>query len=251
MRFSGKVVLVTGASSGIGEDAAIEFANQNASVVLVGRDERRLNSVVDKIKSNGSPIPLSIAADVSKDAHRIIDETIKHFGRLDVLINNAGIYRKDSASTVNLKDFDELFATNVRAVVELTKLSIPYLEKTKGNVVNISSFTGLKSVLITTSYGMMKAALSMYTKCASLELAPKGIRVNEISPGLVKTEIVEKSGIPLAEVALIFQAAVHNYPVGRLGKVSDTTNAILFLADEQSSFINGVSLVVDGGRIHN
>lgn len=250
MAFSGKVVIVTGASSGIGEDAAIEFAKLGAKVVLVGRNEGRLNGVADKIKGNGSPAPLAIVADVSKDATRIIETTVQHFGQLDVLVNNAGFGTFDSASTVDLEKFDSVFATNVRGVVELTKLAVPHLETTKGNVVNISSIVGLHPYKQCVSYCMSKAALDMYTKCASLELAPKGVRVNSVNPGMIVTSFLQPLGVDKAQADALYEKSASEYPVGRVGITSDTTNAILFLANDKASFINGVLFPVDGGKLH-
>lgn len=248
MDFRTKVVIVTGANSGIGEDVAINFAKFGANVVLVGRNEKRLKNVVEKIKRNDLPAPLAIVADVSKDASRIIDEVIENFGQINVLVNNAGILANDTASTIDLETFDRVFAINVRAVVELTKLAVPHLEKTKGNVVNISSIAGLHSNQDVTTYSMSKAALDMYTKCASLELAPSGIRVNGVNPGMIETPIFQTIGIEKEKADEFIAKCRQSYPVGRVGEVADTTNAILFLAKEESSFINGVSLRVDGGR---
>lgn len=245
MSFSGKVVIVTGASSGIGADAATEFAKEGAKVVLVGRNDARLHTVAEKIKNFGAVAPLTILADVSKDATRIIHQTIQHFGQLDVLVNNAGIGNTDTASTVDLDRFDRVFATNVRGVVELTKLAVPHLENTKGNVVIISSDIGIKPLMQCTSYCMTKAAINMYTKCASLELAPKGIRVNAVNPGLTKTAFMEPLGTEM--VNHFYEQHKHEVPVGRNGEVGDITNGILFLANEKSSFINGALLVINGG----
>lgn len=226
------------------------FAKQGAKVSLVGRNEARLKAVAEKIRSNGSPIPLSIVADVSKDAARIIDQTIQQFGQLDVLVNNAGIGGVSSPSTMDFGAYDSIFATNCRAPVELTKLAVPHLEKTKGNVINVSSIGGFKPYVEVTAYGMAKAALDMYTKCASLELAPKGIRVNSVNPGAIVTPIMQSVGMDEDTVKRIMAVESTKYPVGRIGKVSDTTDAILFVADEKSSFINGAILVVDCGRQH-
>lgn len=248
MNFSDKVVLITGAGSGIGEDAAIGFAKQGAKVVLVDLCEIGLNSVANKISKIESLKPLIILGDVTKDAQKIIEQTIKHFGKLNILVNNAGILKLDSASNINLEAFDKLFAVNVRAVVELTKFAIPYLEKTKGNIVNLSSITGLQAYAISCSYAMTKAAINMYTKCAALELAAKGIRVNSVHPGVIKTPIYEKLGLADNDLKTFMEGQEERYPLGRIGDVGDTTNAILFLASEQSSFITGVSLSVDGGR---
>src|ERR1044071_9508340 len=144
MSFKGKVVLITGASSGIGADAARHLAQLGAKVSIVGRNEERLKEVAKEIKKCGCVEPLPIVADITKDAERIVSETVKHFGQLDVLINNAAFAISDNAADANLSEFDRLFDTNVRAVINLTKLCVPHLEKTKGNVVNVSSGAGVK-----------------------------------------------------------------------------------------------------------
>lgn len=250
MNFIGKVVLITGAGSGIGADAAINFAQQGAKVVMVDLDASSLDSVAHKIISFGSLTPLQITADVTKDARRIIDETIENFDQLDILVNNAGILRFDAASRVNMDIYDQLFAVNVRAMLELTKLAAPHLEKTKGNVVNLSSMCALRPYALSMSYCMTKSAVTMYTKCAALELGPKGIRVNAINPGVIQTPIFRASGCSQERADKLAEEQADICPVRRIGNVSDTTNAILFLANDKSSFINGACLSVDGGSLH-
>lgn len=176
MSFNEKVVLITGASSGIGANAARHLAKLGAKVAIVGRNEKRLNEVVDEITKSGSPPPLPIVADVTKDAQRIVDEIIKHFSKIDVLINNAGIVTQDTVIDAKLSEFDRIFDTNVRSVITLTELCVPYLEKEKGNIVNISSIAGLKAIRNVMSYCMSKAALDQFTKCSALDLASKGIQ---------------------------------------------------------------------------
>lgn len=183
MSFTGKVVLITGASSGIGADAARNFAQLGAKVAAVGRNGTRLNAVINEIKKSlscGEILP--IVADVTKDAERIVNETVKHYGKLDVLVNCAGFGIVDTVADVNLSEFDRIFDTNVRAVLNLTKQSVPHLEKTKGNVVNVSSCAGLKASPNLMSYCMTKGAINSFTKCSAIDLAPKGIRVNAINP---------------------------------------------------------------------
>lgn len=249
MDFENKIVLITGAASGIGEETSITFAKNGASVVLVDINENGLNKVSDKIKNSGYATPLTIVADVTTDAAKIITKTIEHCQRLDVLVNNAGIVRKNFASTIDLDVFDRIFAVNVRAVIELTKLSIPYLERTKGNIVIVSSIVGLQPEVDIMAYCMSKAAINMYMKCASLEMGPRGVRVNSVNPGLVDTPIFQAMGIDKETAKTILENAKEDYPVGRVGQASDIANAIIFLANEKSSFINGTALVVDGGRM--
>lgn len=251
MSFNGLVVLITGASSGIGADAARYLAKLGAKVSIVGRNEKRLNEVAKEIEQSGALTPFQIVADVTKDAKRIVDETIKHFdGKLDVLVNNAGIVIQDTVETANLAEFDRIFDTNVRSIITLTQLCVPHLEKTKGNVVNVSSIAGLKAVRNVMTYCMSKAALDQFTKCSALDLAPKGIRVNSINPSVIRTPIFDTVGIPSEIAEQMFSEFKKRYPVGRVGDVSDTSAAIAFLADNKSaSFVTGTLFAVDGGAL--
>lgn len=180
--FTGRVVIVTGSSSGIGEDAVIQFAKSGAQVVVTGRNESRAKAVAEKCLqvSPGKLEPLVIVADVSKeeDCGKIIQDTISAFNQLDVLINNAGTITPSNLSNDNLMTvYDTLFATNVRSTLLLTKLAFPHLEKTKGVIVNVSSIAALTGSTLSTPYCMTKAAMDSLTKSSAIELGPKGIRV--------------------------------------------------------------------------
>lgn len=248
MSFNQKVILITGASSGIGADAARHFAKLGAKVAIVGRNGERLRAVAEEIKKSGSSSPLEIVADVTKDTARIVDETINHFGKLDVLINNAGVMGQDNAVDVNLDEFDRIFDTNLRSVIQLTKLCVPYLEKTKGNVVNVSSVAGLRGVPNFMSYAISKAALDQFTKCAAIDLAKKGIRVNSINPAVVRTPLFDTLNMPSEMINGYLEDCKNKYPLGRVGEVSDTSNALAHLTDNsKSSFLTGIILIVDGG----
>lgn len=216
-------------------------------MAIVGRNSDRLNEVAEQIKSADLPTPLTIVADVTKDGQRIVDETIKHFGKLNVLVNNAGISVHDSIYDMDITEFDRVFDTNVRSIMILTQLCVPHLEATKGNIVNISSIASLKPLPGLTGYCTAKAALDQFTKCCALDLAPKSIRVNAINPGVVRTPIFQKTGMTDEAVEKLFEQVKKEYPVGRVGEVSDTSEAIAFLADDKrASFLNGVILPVDG-----
>lgn len=250
MSFANKVILVTGASSGIGAHAAEHLAKKGASVALVGRNVQRLNEVVDRIKSAGSPTPLAIVADVTVDAERIITETMNHFGKLDILINNAGIFSKNTIENIELTEFDRIMDTNVRSVIQLTKLAVPHLEKTKGNVLNVSSAAGLRVKPNTLAYCISKAAVNHLTKSAALDLAPKGIRVNAINPVAIRTPLFETGGGMTPQQAQeFFDSFKSVYPVGRVGEVTDTSAAIEYLVSESAAFITGMLLPVDGGAL--
>lgn len=192
MEFHDKVILVTGASSGIGAETARLLSKLGGKLVLVGRNQQRLEKVASEIIASNAennctasfPIvsPLTIVADVTKDCQRIIDQTIDHFGQLDVLVNNAGINVEETVMDAKMEKFDQVFNTNVRSVVELSKMAVPFLEKTKGNIVNVSSICGMVPVYSSTFYSMSKAALDHFTKCSSNEFAKRGIRVNSVNP---------------------------------------------------------------------
>lgn len=237
MSFCGKVVLITGASSGIGADAARHLAKLGASVSIVGRNEKRLNEVAEQIIKSGSPKPLPIVADVTKDAKHIIDETVKQFGQIDVLVNNAGVFRVDSVTDFNVNEYDKLMDINLRSAIVLTNLAVPYLEKTRGNVINVSSDSGITAYGNYLSYCVSKAGLDHFTKCAAIGLAEKKVRVNSINPGDIRTPIFETIGLDVKDY---FEKAEKMYLVGRVGEVSDTSAAIEFLATQ--SFINGISI---------
>lgn len=247
MSFEGKVVLITGASSGIGADAARHLASLGAKVSIVGRNGKRLFEVADRIIKSGFSKPLPIVADVTKDAERIVNETILHFGKLDILVNNAGIFGSDNVVDFNVIEFDRILNTNLRSVIILTNLAVPHLEKTHGNIINISSVAGLKPFDIWTSYCISKAALDQFTKCSALTLASKKIRVNSINPGMIKTPIFEAIGVTAENEDAFYNQNKSEMLVGRIGEVQDTSNAIAYLASE--TFVNGINLTVDGGYL--
>lgn len=246
MDFNEKVILITGASSGIGADAAHHLAKLGARVSIVGRNEERLDEVVVRIINSGASKPLAIVADVTQDAERIVRTTIKRFQKLDVLINNAGTWTCDDVTSIDFCKFDQVFDVNVRSVVALTKLCVPYLEKTKGNIVNVSSIAGLKAMQNMLSYCISKVTLDHFTKCCALDLAMKGIRVNAINPATIRTPAFERGQINADEVRKMMEFGKKMFPIGRVGEVSDTSAAIAFLANDQTTF-NGILLPVDGG----
>lgn len=172
MSFADKVILITGANSGIGQRAAEFFAKEGALLALVGRRAEKFENVVTNIKESGIEMdPLIIVADVSTDAERIIGETIEKYGRLDILINNAGFATFGRLEEMQMDDYDAIMATNVRGPVVLTKLAIPYLVEAKGNVVNVSSAAAIIPAEKVFAYSMSKAMLDQFTRCAAMELA--------------------------------------------------------------------------------
>ncbi|XP_039308817.1 3-oxoacyl-[acyl-carrier-protein] reductase FabG isoform X1 [Solenopsis invicta] len=247
MSFAGKVVLITGASSGIGAGTAIHMAQLGASLSLTGRNKQNLDKVAEKC---GQSKTLIITGEVTNenDLKNIIDSTIKHFGKLDVLINNAGVFEPNSIKTMRLEQYDNVFNVNVRSVYQLTALAVPHLIKTKGNIVNVSSLTGLRSFPGALTYCMSKAALDQFTRCVALELGTHQVRVNAVNPGDVITNITRHTGKSQEEIENYYEHSKKSYALGRIGDVSEVAKAIAFLASDDASYITGATLPVDGGR---
>lgn len=249
MSFVNKVMLITGAGSGIGAGAALHFSKLGAIVSLVDRNANNLRTVAQQIRSSNCPRPLEIIADVTQDTERIIDETVTKCGQLNVLVNSAGIVDFSNDLLGTLETYDRIMAVNVRSLYALSKLAIPHLAKTHGNIVNVSSVNGMRVLPNGTIYSMAKAAVNHFTRCAAVELGPLGIRVNAINPGAVDTPILESAGIVGDERVKYFEEVERVYPLGRAGRVSDTSTAIEFLADDaKASFITGHLLLLDGGK---
>ncbi|CAF4892691.1 unnamed protein product [Pieris macdunnoughi] len=246
MSFKGKVVLITGASSGIGAATAIEFAKNGANVAIVGRNVEKLNKAAENCSKYSKP--LVIKADVGDDEEckKIVASVIKKFGKLDVLVNNAGITRNATILERNfLEMYDQTMKVNVRAHLNVTSLAAPYLVKTKGNIINISSVAAslaprMKGI---TPYCVSKAALNHFTRCAAVELAGEGVRVNTVSPGPVKTDILDNAGIT--------DMKIDNYadsmPLKRVSQSVEIADMILFLASDKAVGVTGSEFFVDNG----
>lgn len=236
MPFTDKVILITGGNSGIGAACAEYFAKEGALLALVGRRMEKFESVIEKIQSFGVEAePLVILADITVDAERIINETVEKFGRLDILINSAGMLIGDNLMDMKMEDYDSMMAT-VRGTVEVTKLAVPHLIENKGNIVVISSALGIIMTPDSIGYGICKAMLIHFTKCLSMELAGKGVRVNAISPGVIDTD----------QYTDFCESVSQLHPIQRIGNTDDCVNAIAFLADDTAKFVTGLNLPIDG-----
>ncbi|XP_023933836.1 3-oxoacyl-[acyl-carrier-protein] reductase FabG-like [Bicyclus anynana] len=250
--FTQKVVLITGASSGIGAETALEFSKQGANLVLTGRNKENLDMVSKKCEelSPNKLQPTKIVADINneKDIENIIGVTIKHFKKLDVLVNNAGILAHGSIETTSLEQFDNIMKTNVRGPYYLTMLATPFLIESKGNIINVSSVSGLRSFENMLSYCISKAALDQFTRCVALELAPKGVRVNSVNPGVIITDIHFRAGMSEQDYAEYLERCKVTYALGRPGETKEVSSVITFLASDAASNITGVTLPIDGGR---
>ncbi|XP_063541343.1 3-oxoacyl-[acyl-carrier-protein] reductase FabG-like [Cydia strobilella] len=251
MSFANKVVIVTGASSGIGAATALMFAKEGADVALVARTQAKLVAVAKNIEAFGKK-PLVIQADLSKEADTatVVPKTVKHFGKLDVLVNNAGMASQGCLLDGKaLQAYDDVMKTNVRAVIQLTSLAAPYLIQTKGNVVNISSVAELTASKIPTLmfYAVSKAALGHFTRCAALELAPSGVRVNSVNPGPVENEFITNNKLGNADD---LKGSLAGYTaLGYIAKDDEIGRVILFLASDKARSITGSAYVIDNGYL--
>jgi NAD(P)-dependent dehydrogenase (short-subunit alcohol dehydrogenase family) len=247
--FTEKVVLVTGATSGIGHAVAVKFAEAFAHVVALGRSQEALTEVENAVKSVGSQA-LALTVDVTNgdETRRAIDEAINKFGRLDVLVNAAGHISSGSIETTSLAAWDAMMDVNLRSVFQLMQLATPHLIETKGNIVNVSSVTGLRSFPGVLAYCVSKAALDQLTRCAALELAPKGVRVNAVNPGVVVTEIHKRGGMSEADYEKFLEHSKTTHPLGRVGDPKEIAELIFYLASEKASWITGATYQIDGGR---
>lgn len=250
MAFQNKIILITGASSGIGAATALHFSKLGAKLALTGRNLINLQSVADQCEINGMSKPFVIAGDLTNegDTKLILDSTISHYNQLDVLVNNAGILESGSIESTSLDQYDRVMNANVRSIYHLTMLAVPHLINTKGNIVNVSSVNGTRSFPNVLAYCMSKSAVDQFTKCVALELAPKGVRVNAVNPGVVVTNLLTRQGMTEEMYSTFLERTKFTHALGRPGTVEEVAKAIAFLVSDDASFTTGESLLVDGGR---
>lgn len=248
IQLDGKVALVTGATSGIGKATALLFAESGARVAAVGRDRTALAELSDNARTNNREL-VAIHADVTVDAERIVKGTMDFYGQLDILINAAGHLSSGTIENTTTESWDKMLDVNLRAVFCLMQLAVPHLETTRGNIVNVSSVTGLRSFPGVLAYCVSKAGLDQLTRCAALELATKGIRVNAVNPGVVVTEIHKRAGMSEADYSAFLERSTSTHPLGRVGEVSEIAELILFLASDHAEWITGATYSIDGGRV--
>lgn len=244
-----EVILITGATSGIGRATVDKFAREGYRIVATGRDTQALDEV-HEIYGNLTDM-FTIRADLTQEGnpHKVITRTINHYGQLDSLINAAGIIATGTIETTEIEDWNYMFKLNVDTVFRLMQLAIPHLEQSSlKSIVNVSSVVGLRQFPGVLSYSVSKAALDQLTKVSALELAPKQIRVNAINPGVMETNLHKRGGMDQERYQEFLEHSRTTHPLGRVGQPEEAADLIYFLATDLSSWITGQTIAIDGGR---
>ena len=245
--FANKVLLVTGASSGIGKATALLASRRGAQIVIVARRESELGSVAAGMSPEMvEVIPADLALEA--DRRRVIDTTLRRFSGIDVLVNAAGIIGFGSIENTTLDEWDNMMDINLRSLFRLTQLALPSIIERKGNIVNLSSVTGIRAFPGVLSYCVSKAGVDQLTHCAALELGPKGVRVNAVDPGVVVTNLHRASGMDETAYQKFLEHSKTTHPIGRVGTAEEVAELILFLASDRAGWITGASFSIDGGR---
>jgi NAD(P)-dependent dehydrogenase (short-subunit alcohol dehydrogenase family) len=246
VRLDGRVALVTGGGSGIGRAIAVRFAAAGARVAIAGRREDALRATAAAAEGGC----LAVAGDVTREAdrERMVATTVERLGGLDVLAHAAGIIASGTIESTTLPDWDRMFDVNLRSVFRLTQIALPHLARRPGAIVNLSSVTGARAFPGILSYCVSKAGVDQLTRCLALELAPRGIRVNAINPGVVVTELHRAGGMDEAQYAAFLERGRQTHPLGRVGRAEEVAELALFLASDASGWITGGTFPIDGGR---
>lgn len=249
MRLKDKVAIITGAGAGIGDATALRFAEEGAQLVLNDISEAAARATLDQVEKLGAKAALAIA-DISQEAgaRSIADSAIKHFGTIDIVINNAADFTQKSIEAAELADWHKVLGVNLIGTAMVSKFAIPHMKAKGGAIVNIASMSGIIAQPGFATYNASKGGVLTLTKCMALDLAPFNIRVNSICPGCILTSASYRE---IARMGLTFEewrdrmAPLHM--LARLGEPREVANAALFLASDEASFITAAHLMVDGG----
>jgi NAD(P)-dependent dehydrogenase (short-subunit alcohol dehydrogenase family) len=241
----GKLALVTGASKGLGKAVALALAEAGAQLVLVSRNQDLLDGTAMEIRSNGGSADV-IAADISDEAQvmEMEREFVKRFGRLQILVNNAGINLRKPVTGFTLEEWNRILHTNLTSAFLVCRSLVPHMKgQGYGRIINMTSMMSHVALPDRTAYAASKAGLLGFTRALALELAPEGITVNGISPGPCATEINK----PLMESPELTEFFLSRIPVGRWGRPEEVAGLAVYLCLDQAAFITGTDLVIDGG----
>jgi len=246
---TGKLAIITGSTSGIGLATAKIFVEEGAKVLLTGRNEEILKSLSSEL--NDSPY---FVGDLTEEGmcKKIVDHAVKELGGLTTLVNCAGVLKGGGFGKIDLENFMFNLKANTIAPFEMMTHAIPHMQKAgreKGpSIINVSSVNGKQSFANCASYCTSKAAVDQMSRCAAVDLAPNGIRVNCVNPGVVLTELQKRGGQSEEQYARFLERSKVTHPIGRVGKSEEVGNLIAFLASDKAGFITGECIAIDGGR---
>ena len=249
MRLANKVGLITGGTSGIGEATALLFAKEGASVAVSGRNEKRGHAVVAQIlQAGGKAIFLRTDVRKAEECRRAVDETVRAFGKLDVLFNNAGVFYPHTTLDCSEEEWDLQMDINLKGTFLMSKFALPgMIRQGSGVIVNNSSGWGIVGGDAAVAYCASKGGVVLLTKAMAIDHGRQGIRVNCICPGDVDTPMLPEDARARGLKWSDYLAGCANRPLGRIGTADEIAKAVLFLASDDSSFMTGAALVVDGG----
>ncbi|MFC7363750.1 MULTISPECIES: 3-oxoacyl-[acyl-carrier-protein] reductase [Bhargavaea] len=245
-KLAGKSAIVTGASRGIGRAIAIALANEGAKVAVnfAGSEEKAAETVRMIEEAGGEAFAIRASVSSQEDVKQLVDETMERFGAVDILVNNAGITKDNLLMRMKEEEWDDVLSTNLKGVFLCTKaVARPMMKKRSGTIVNLASVVGVAGNAGQANYVAAKAGVIGLTKTAAKELAARGIRVNAVAPGFITTDMTDKLPEEVKEGML------GQIPLGRLGDPEHVARSVVFLASEESAYITGQTLHVDGGMV--
>jgi NAD(P)-dependent dehydrogenase (short-subunit alcohol dehydrogenase family) len=248
-RLAGQTALITGGGTGIGGAIALAFSREGASVTVAGRRPEKLREVVSEIEKQGGQA-LAVSCDVTqaKDAERSVQETVARFGRLDVLVNNAGAVHISTVESIPEQEWDRIMLVNLKGPFLMSRAALPELRKAGGgSIINIGSIVGLVGMKGRAAYTASKGGVTQLTKAMAMDHAHEKIRVNCICPALVETELIRDVFGSGPEREAVRRSRIAQIPLGRIGRPEDVANMAVFLASKESSWMTGVAIPLDGG----
>ena len=242
MRLKNKIAIITGGGTGIGLACTRVFCREGAKVAIFGRRQDRLESAAKEIGEYVLPIPGDVTQ--SEALNRLVQETLSTFGKIDIVVHNSGVFTGAPLHEITDEEWDSILDVNMRSIFQLTKRVLPHMiERKSGNFIHISSILGLIAVPGTAAYNVSKGALLQFNRSIAMEYGPMGIRSNAVCRGLIETEM----SADLMKDEELMKEWSKDYPIGRFGAPEDVANACLYFASDESSFVTGTALPVDGG----
>lgn len=249
MRLADKAAIVTGGGGGIGRATAVAFATEGAKVTVVDINLDAATQTLEQIRAAGGTA-IAVQADVSSEADitGVVSATVEAFGTVNVVFNNAGIIRRTTVEDITVDEWDRVFAVNVRSIYLMCRQVVPIMAAAGGgSIINTGSGWGLKGGGRAVSYCASKGAVVNLTRALAIDHGPQGIRVNSVNPGDVNTDMLRNEASQLQQDAQSFLAEAADRPLGRMGEASEIASAVVWLASDESSYVTGSALSVDGG----